>query len=703
MPTTTTTLHPTPSSSSPIDRPPPAWALHGVDLARPPEELRPLLELLPHGSKRLRSPHGRVPRIDVPFPRLTRIDNRHRGLYLLAWAATTPLEQASHYHLARAVCRAIERLYGHSMAPDDPLIASACIATVQMIDAKLPLSLEANEAIDALAAIDPDHPRMSGYSSGLRDALRAIASLLRAAITAAAGPSSDIPVATTPPPAGTREEAEETAPPTPPSPAIGSSEVENDPTPPTRGALPAPPLAALRAQAQHLDVGRASALHPSELQLALQAIADEGDALARAIVAITLLVGPAARDPDEWYVARTPDEIDLTRVHSWLVLEPLSICLANRINPSLPRAKRDSDLVASDRITLPLDLDLYGMPDLAAWATPRIGVPLVTRGELVQVDRQLRRIRERCDVPLTRARLADVMAQQFRLSAGDEIPLAYLSCQPIDTRLTARLSYRSVSLDQMQTVWVEGQRARQRLLGNPVDDLATRLPAAPIGRVGSLFCPAPAAVRDWVARLHAPIAMPLRGQPTSARLVEWHNAYVLYVLQFLQWSIGTRPTGRGVLSAQPDDRGYVVVADKTRDDLRLLPWCPMAYAQVVEYARHRAWLVPRLRLAMPPAWFTLRLVGTKVRAVPLMPKTLHLLSRSPFTANAHRHAFATAMGEAHWADHRIAQWLGQASLGDEPGAAYAGHDPRWQAHELADIDAYLIRHGWTVVKGMGHG
>lgn len=687
----------------------PPWAFTDDEAS----EVRALKPLAKHGLARLRGKHGQVPCLDAPLPELDAHAHQHPGLCLLAWAAIAPLEGIVHFQLVRAAGRAITALDAIGVPANDRRVVNGCHAIRWLGDADLPARVESYQLPIVLAALDSEITSPQRTNEQVLQALGLFADLIRAGIEAEATGCADKPAA---PPTPIEVPAEATPPPAPPSPATTTdtaaeaetttvpSDPPGDPASPPLGPLPSRPLAAIRARAQRLDTGSPRVLHPPELRLALRTIAEEGDLLERAIVVVTLLVGPAARKLRPWRVAVSPEAVDLASAPAWLVLEPLSIHLVNRINDELPDAPTGSDLVASAGLALPLHPDLYGMQDLIAWATPRAGGPLVTRTELGKVSKLLRRIRDRCDLPLTRRRLSEVMEQVIRTGAGDDIPLAYLSAAPKGPRIMSRSHYRGYSLEQLQRIWLDSLMALQRLLGQPIDDLRSRVRAAPSGRVGSMLSPEYPATCKWTARLRAPIATPLRGQPIPVRLAAWHNDYIVYVVQLLQWATGIRPTAGGVLSAWPDDAGYLVVADKFQKDLRRLPLCDTAKEQWQEFARHRQRLVRRLRLVNPPHWFTLHIdeKGNLI-ALPLTPDGLHARSASPFAENAHRHALSTELARVRWTGDRIAQWLGQASIGHEPGARYAGHDPRWTPEELADIDHHLIVLGWKVVKGLGHG
>lgn len=703
----------------------PPWAFADCDSS---SELGVLTDLAQHGVMRLRAAHGQVARLDLSLPDFLAYDFAHPGLCLLAWAAVASFEGKVQYQLARATGRAINVLHPREGASQDWMITNACRAIRWLTDYDLPPALESDALPVVLDTLEQELAAPRQTYPEVLEALSSVTALIRAAVAVEADRPRDTPITSPAPPTPAPSAflpslvvaiPSAATPISPPEDDVDPSRTSPPPTETTandnsptlidqvistatRMVLPSHPVSAARRQAQHLVIGRHDVLSPPELLHALEVIASECDLVMRATVAALLLFGPAADDLPEWRVAYSPDGVDLERAGAWLILNPLSIRLSNRINMSLPAARPASGLTAVSCFDLPLHPALHGMADLLTLAKARVHAPLVTTAEYQQVRRELRRLRERLDICLTRRSLTEVMAQLLRTRANDEIPLAYLSHTPINTRLKARLHYRSLPVALLQTIWVDSLVKLQRQLGHPFDPL-TWLPEGSAGRVGSLFCPDPKSVRSWVAYLHKPIISPLHGKPNLPRVIDWHNDYVRYAVQLLQWALGTRPGARGLLSTWPRNDGHIVVNDKTKGDFRQLPLSPMARAQWQEYVRHCSWLTSRLRLDHPPHWFQLSVRQERLCTKPVDPEALHLGSGSPFTENAHRHALASALSVAGWSGARIAQWMGQASLGDEPGAPYSHHRPLWRAAELENIDTHLTTHGWQVIRGLGHG
>ncbi len=660
-----------------------------------------------HGAERLRKRYGTVPAVQgPPLPTLEAHAHRHPGLCLLAQCATVA-QSPLLYALARGAGRAAKlRRDAEQLTTDDEGWRRCCTAIRSLSEAALPGWIPpAQGDLPILCSFLRD--QLDHTPEAVRPALVDVVAFLERAITPVAkeSPENDQPEAqpqshappinTTPPIPETREEA--------------SSVMQGDSPPASPNehlarALPSPPIEAIRNAAQRLHVASPDVVHPIELRACVRQLSQDQDPITTAVTGACLLAGQPALALDAWHVAATKDDIEPSAASTWLVLDPPALHIPNLINRSLPPAPAGSDAVAATMIPLPLHADQWGFQSLLELAIGRVGGRLIQTDELAHADLHLRRLRERLGITATRKRLCQVLPSAIRVAADDELVVAYLSGRPIDSRLAPQLHYRLVPVWWLRARFLSGATQVQDMLGNAMEETLFDLNDIRNEQVGSLLCPHVDKVRAWTAALVQPIASPMRGKPTLARLGAWHNAFTVYVLQLLQFAIGSRATNRGILACWPDGQGCIQVADKNGNDIRNLPLCNVALQQWREYATHRMWIVDKFGLQAAPKWFLLEIHQGKAYPAGITPKSLHELSGSPFAENAGRHALASALGVSiRWPGHRIAQWLGQATLGNEPGAPYACHAPVFDVAELRAIDGHLASCGFKVVRGLGHG
>lgn len=694
------------ASALPSDHPTlPAWAVGSIRTDRAAGNVRALLDLAEHGARRLRAQYGDVPAThDPPLPMLGSLEQAYPGLCLLAACATvahTPM----HHALARGVGKAASRIHAAGQLRwDDADWQAACNAIRMLPDVSVsgwttPASTDLSLLCTHLYALAGD------VSPPIRAALVDVAVFLTRAIAL----DAEAAAATPPPVVSVDQDTPrgDIAPKTPDAPEDAAPPLPDDRL---AQALPSTPVEAIRSRAQHLDIADPDVIHPIEFRLLMEQLGVDRDPITLAVAGASLLAGTASYHLDEWRVAATAHGVDPSVAPTWIVLDPPEIHVANRINASLPPAPAGSTAVAATAIPLPLHPGMRGFEPLMSLATPRVDGALMHADEVAQADKHLRRLRERLDLNVTRKRLCNVLPSAIRATADDEIIVAYLSGKAMDTRLAPRLHYRQVPVSHLQWQFLEAATQVQRSLGNDMGEALMNLNIARDGFVGSLLCPDPDAVRKWTAALLSPIKAPMRGQPTPVRICTWHNAFTLYAMQFLQFALGTRPTERGIVTCWPDEHGRVAIADKIKNDIRLLPLSRTAHAQWMEYASHRNWIIQKLRLEDAPNWFFLEFHQGLAHPTSVTPNSLHRMSRTPLgdkagwlVDNAGRHALASTLGISTWPGHRIALWMGQATLGDEPGARYACHTPNFTGKELRAIDGHLARSGFVVIRGLGHG
>ncbi|MEH6671347.1 hypothetical protein [Halopseudomonas sp.] len=372
---------------------------------------------------------------------------------------------------------------------------------------------------------------------------------------------------------------------------------------------------------------------------------------------------------------------------------------------------------SSSRLVLPDLAGAEGMVRSLMKAYPRKSAHVfeLPSAELEKEGRDVLKLLGEGDPRYTLGKVRNYVLQQLIADTGDVASASLLSGVPM---LSARtpLYYLQLDSNYLRHIY---QRSIQRILTQvyacgglayePVS-LDTHYECA----VGASHCLLPETITANVAAMQRIV----RPRPTGRLndLIQWHNTYTLYVVQFFMLATGCRAIKNPLMHIdQFDSRSMMgAMSDKDGADRHMSRLCclpPMMMDQLSGYFAHCRAMARQLIGYLEPdedeqwvhGWFLeageIRLRRLEIRPATITQQMQRTPGFTPHRINGFRKFLRTEFTEAAHPSESLATFMGHWLSGEEPQDPYSSFSPAVHSECVVDaIQNLLKKLGWIVLS-----